>query len=183
MQYKKKTLAELDRVNIEEYNAIQKIPVTVVLDNVRSAHNVGSVFRTCDAFLIEKIILCGITPIPPHQEIHKTALGATESVKWEYIANTTDAIQKLKEKGYTIISAEQTHSSIQPEQAFSQPYERTAIIFGHEVYGVADEVITMSDICVEIPQFGTKHSLNISVCVGILIYECFKIANKNSIKM
>jgi tRNA G18 (ribose-2'-O)-methylase SpoU len=166
---------ELNRLSVEDFKSATKKPLVVALDNIRSLNNIGSVFRTADAFLVEKIFLCGITATPPHREIHKTALGATESVAWEYAENTIDCITKLKNEGYKILSVEQAEGStllqnFQPD--FTN--EKYVLVFGNEVEGVSDEVITISDYCIEIPQYGTKHSLNISVSVGIVIWELCK---------
>lgn len=165
---------ELNRLTLEQYRVSKKIPVTVVLDNVRSQNNIGSVFRTVDAFRLEKIILCGITATPPHREIHKTALGATESVTWEYHESTTRAIQDLKQKHYKILSVEQTEGALTLEQLSLSRDESYVVVFGHEIKGVDQAVVDLSDYCLEIPQFGTKHSLNISVAAGIVIWEVFK---------
>ncbi|HIG32872.1 MAG TPA: TrmH family RNA methyltransferase [Flavobacteriales bacterium] len=167
---------ELERINIEEFKRATKTPVTIILDNVRSAINVGSIFRTSDAFLIEKIILCGITAIPPDKEIRKTALGATDSVKWEFFENTINAVSKLKAEGYHIIGIEQTDKSTMLND-ISLPKKSIAIIMGNEVNGVAQEVINMCNEAIEVPQFGTKHSLNISVATGIVIWELWKKLN------
>lgn len=175
---KKKTMLELHRVGVEEYKSLEKLPITVVLDNVRSEMNVGSVFRTADAFFIERICLCGITPQPPKSEIHKTALGAEESVAWTYFATTIDAIKQLKEEGYCIYSIEQVHNSISLEQFVVNSQQKTAIVLGNEVKGVSQEVVDASNYCVEIPQHGTKHSLNISCCAAIVmwhVYNQFKL--------
>lgn len=169
---RKLKLSELNRKSIEEFKAFQKIPVVVVLDNIRSHHNVGSIFRTADAFALEEIILCGYTPVPPHREIHKTALGATDSVNWSFETNTVEAIRKLKEKGYTIVSVEQTEKTVQLHDINISSDQKYALLFGNEVGGVDQEVIDISDIVLEIPQIGTKHSLNISVCAGIVMW-CF----------
>jgi tRNA G18 (ribose-2'-O)-methylase SpoU len=166
--------SELNRLTIEDFKKASKIPLVVVLDNVRSQHNVGSVFRTSDAFRVEAICLCGITATPPNAEIHKSALGAENSVDWKYYQHTIDAIRELKEYGYTIVSIEQTDQAIPIEQFRVQPNIRYAIVFGNEVKGVMQEIIDVSDYCIEIPQFGTKHSLNISVSAGIVIWELFK---------
>jgi tRNA G18 (ribose-2'-O)-methylase SpoU len=166
--------SELNRLTIEDFKKASKIPLVVVLDNVRSQHNVGSVFRTSDAFRVEAICLCGITATPPNAEIHKSALGAENSVDWKYYQHTIDAIKELKEYGYTIVSVEQTDLAIPIEQFRVQPNIRYAIVFGNEVKGVMQEIIDESDYCIEIPQFGTKHSLNISVSAGIVIWELFK---------
>jgi tRNA G18 (ribose-2'-O)-methylase SpoU len=165
---------ELNRLTIDQYRTSKKIPVTVVLDNVRSQNNIGSVFRTVDAFRFEGMVLCGITATPPHREIHKTALGATDSVRWEYRESTSDAIAELKAKNYKIISVEQTVDAITPDQMSLSPEESYAIVFGHEIRGVDQAIVDSSDFCLEIPQFGTKHSLNISVAAGIIIWEVFK---------
>ena len=161
---------DLQRISIEEFKNSRKTPITIVLDNVRSSLNVGSVFRTADAFLIEKIILCGITPTPPNKDIRKSALGSTNSVDWEYEDNTIDAVLKLKKNNYTIIGVEQVKESIMLNN-FKISEDQIAIIFGNEVDGVMNEVINLCDKVIEIPQFGTKHSLNISVSSGIVIWE------------
>lgn len=166
--------SELGRVNVEEFKKIEKIPLIVVLDNIRSLNNIGSVFRTSDAFLIEKIYLCGITAKPPHKDIHKTALGATESVEWEYVDDTLQLIEKLKNSNIKIVSIEQAKNSIMLQDFTLQKNQKYAIIMGNEVKGVQQEVVSASDFCVEIPQFGTKHSLNISVSCGIVLWDLFK---------
>ena len=166
--------SELNRVNVEEFKKIEKIPLIVVLDNIRSLNNIGSVFRTSDAFLIEKIYLCGITAKPPHKDIHKTALGATESVEWEYVDDTLQLIEKLKNSNIKIVSIEQAKNSIMLQDFTLQKNQKYAIIMGNEVKGVQQEVVSASDFCVEIPQFGTKHSLNISVSCGIVLWDLFK---------
>jgi len=165
---------ELDRLSVEVFKTVDKIPFMIVLDNVRSLNNIGSVFRTADAFRLEGIYLCGITATPPHREIHKTALGATESVYWEYREETTDAITELKEKGYQIYSVEQTDGSVLLDQVQISDKQKYALVFGHEIRGVDQQVVDMSDQCIEIPQYGTKHSLNISVAAGIVIWELFR---------
>ena len=165
---------ELDRLSIEEFKRVDKIPIMVVLDHVRSLNNIGSLFRTADAFRLEGLFLCGITATPPHREIHKTALGATESVHWEYRKETTDAIAELKEKGYRIWSVEQTEGAVMLDQVQLVAGQKYALVFGHEIRGVEQRVVDMSDQCIEIPQFGTKHSLNISVAAGIVIWELFR---------
>lgn len=162
---------ELNRLNLEEFKNKKKVPIVIVLDNVRSAHNVGSVFRTSDAFLIEKIMLCGICPIPPKNEIRKTALGATESVDWEYVKDTTECIKKLKENGYTIISIEQADNSTELNDYLVGKFHKIALVFGNEVNGVSDNIINMSNDVIEIPQHGTKHSFNVSVSVGIVLWD------------
>ena len=165
---------ELDRLDIETFKKSSKLPLVIVLDNIRSLNNIGSLFRTSDAFRVNSIMLCGITATPPHKDIHKTALGATESVYWKYFANTLDAIGELKRDGYTIISVEQVEGSVMLESLKIELNGKYAIVLGHEMRGVQQEVIDQSDICVEIPQYGTKHSLNISVAAGIVIWELFK---------
>jgi len=166
--------SELGRLNVDEFKKTDKIPLLIILDNIRSLNNIGSVFRTSDAFLIEKIYLCGITAKPPHKEIHKTALGATETVAWEYVENTLKLIQKLKESKITIVSIEQAENSTLLQDFKVIKNQKYAIVMGNEVKGVQQEVVTQSDFCVEIPQFGTKHSLNISVSCGIVLWDLFK---------
>ena len=177
---KKLKLEELGRISVEEFRQTSKIPVSIVLDNVRSLHNVGSAFRTSDAFKIEKIFLTGITGTPPHREIEKTALGATTSVAWEYVEKTADVIRSLQANGYTIVVIEQTSES-QPLEKFVPASDRKyCLIFGNEVHGVSVEAIELADLALEIPQAGTKHSLNISVCLGVVTWEFFKhLALKN----
>lgn len=171
---KKLQLDELGRISIDEFKTSEKLPVCIMLDNVRSLHNVGSAFRTADAFRIERIYLTGITGTPPHREIQKTALGATESVEWHYAETPATVAAKLKEEGYVIVIVEQTTESI-PLQTFTpDPNKKYCIVFGNEVHGVSEEVITHGDIALEIPQTGTKHSLNISVCLGIVVWEIFR---------
>lgn len=170
---KKKSMVELHRVGVEQYKEAKKLPVTVVLDNVRSEMNVGSVFRTADAFLIERICLCGITPQPPKAEIHKTALGAEESVSWQYYPTTLAAVEQLKSEGYTICSIEQVHDSISLEDFKLENDQKVAIVLGNEVKGVSQEVVDASDCCVEVPQEGTKHSLNISCCAAIVMWHVY----------
>lgn len=171
---KKLKLEELGRITVDEFKDATKLPICILLDNVRSLHNVGSAFRTADAFRIEKIYLTGITGTPPHREIHKTALGATESVDWQYVENSAEAIQQLKNEGYRIISIEQTTES-KPLQSFKpQENEKLCLVFGNEVNGVSDDVIALSDVALEIPQHGTKHSLNVSVCLGVVVWELYR---------
>lgn len=174
----KKSMVELHRVDVEEYKAKEKLQVTLVLDNVRSEMNVGSVFRTADAFLIERVCLCGITPQPPKAEIHKTALGAEESVCWQYFPTTLEAIGQLKDGGYVICSIEQVHDSVSLEQFVINSNQRVAIVLGNEVKGVSQEVVDASDTCVEIPQEGTKHSLNISCCAAIVMWHVYRQLRK-----
>ena len=165
---------ELGRLNISEFKKAEKIPLIVVLDNIRSLNNIGSVFRTCDAFLVEKIYLCGITAQPPHKEIHKTALGATESVAWEYVDNTLELIERLKAENTITIAIEQAENSTMLQDFAIENDQKYAVIFGNEVKGVLQEVVSVADYCVEIPQFGTKHSLNISVSTGVVLWDLFK---------
>jgi 23S rRNA (guanosine2251-2'-O)-methyltransferase len=162
---------ELGRKTVDQFRSSEKTPFVIVLDNVRSHSNVGSVFRTADAFLIEKIVLCGITATPPHRDIQKTALGATESVPWEYFPTTTEAVTKLKKNGYKIIGIEQVEGSLELQDFSVEEGRRYALIFGHEIKGVDQEVIDQCDKCIEIPQFGTKHSFNIAVSAGIVLWE------------
>lgn len=166
--------SELNRISIEEFKSSEKTPIVVILDNIRSLNNIGSVFRTSDAFLIEKIYLCGITAKPPHKDIHKTALGATDSVDWEYSKNTIDVVRKLKEDGYTILSIEQTEKAIMLQEFILESNQKYVVVFGNEVKGVQQEVVDESNCTIEIPQFGTKHSFNISVSAGIVLWELFK---------
>ena len=168
---------ELNRLTVGEFKMVEKLPIMIVLDNIRSQNNIGSVFRTADAFRVSEIHLCGITATPPHREIHKTALGATESVSWKYFPSTTDSIRKLRDAGFKICAVEQTTASIPIDQFHPAVNTSLAVIFGNEVQGVADNVIQEVDFCIEIPQFGTKHSLNISVAVGIVIWDLFKKTN------
>jgi len=165
---------ELGRVDADSFKATEKLPIIVVLDNIRSMHNVGSTFRTGDAFAIEKIYLCGITAQPPHREIHKTALGATETVTWEYAKDTVALCDKLKAKGYQIAAIEQADESISLEEYQLEANTKLALVFGNEVFGVEDKVVEKADFCLEIPQFGTKHSLNVSVSVGIVLWDLVK---------
>jgi len=167
---RKLRLEELERPSLAEYQKIDKLPIVVVLDNIRSAMNVGSIFRTCDAFAIEKIIVCGITATPPNREITKTAIGATESVAWEFIADINNAVDKLKNDGYTIAGIEQTDQSLLLGNPIPK-FEKIALVFGNEVEGVSDSILDKLDFCIEVPQFGTKHSLNVSVCAGVVLWE------------
>ncbi len=166
--------SELNRLNPEEFKVAKKIPLIIVLDNVRSQHNVGSVFRTADAFLVEAIYLCGITASPPNPEIHKSALGAENVITWKYFSNTLEALQELKEAGYTVIAIEQVEEAVELSQFKAKVKNKYAIIFGNEVKGIGQDVVDTSDCSIEISQFGTKHSLNISVTAGIVIWEFFK---------
>ena len=173
---KKLKTKDLQRITIEEFKTSKKTPITIVLDNIRSALNVGSVFRTADSFLIENIILCGITTTPPNKAIRKVALGATESVDWQFAENTLNAVLKLKKNGYHIMAVEQADKSSKLDN-FSLPNKPIAIIMGNEVDGVSEDVINICEEVIEIPQFGTKHSLNISVATGIVIWELWKKIN------
>lgn len=173
MPAQKLSMSALHRISVEEFKAAEKLPVMVVLDNIRSLNNIGSVFRTADAFRLSGICLCGITATPPHREIHKTALGATESVAWQHFETTAGAISWLHREGYLLIAVEQTRDSIPLNRFFPQPNHKMAFIFGNEVNGVEEEVLALSDGCIEIPQFGTKHSINVSVAVGIVIWDLF----------
>ncbi len=163
--------SELKRLSIQEFKKTKKLPIVVVLDNVRSLNNIGSIFRTSDAFLIEKIYLCGITAVPPHKEIQKTALGATESVAWKYVKNTENLLEQLKEENYHIVSVEQAEKSVMLHDFTVNQNTSYALIFGNEVKGVQQEVVSQSDTVIEIPQLGTKHSLNVSVSAGIVIWD------------
>ncbi len=166
--------SELNRKSIDEFKTSTKIPVVVVLDNIRSQHNIGAIFRTSDAFLIEAIYLCGITATPPNNEIHKSALGAENSVDWVYFKDTKDAFNTLKSKSYTIISIEQAENSAKLHELILKKDIKYAIVFGNEVKGIEQSLVSESDICLEIEQFGTKHSLNVSISAGIVIWEFFK---------
>ncbi|MBE9467557.1 MAG: RNA methyltransferase [Bacteroidetes bacterium] len=170
--------SELDRKNVEEFKGAKKSPVIIVLDNIRSLNNIGSVFRTSDAFLVDEIYLCGITAKPPHKDIQKTALGATLSVDWKYFATTKEAIIKLKENNYKIISIEQVENSTSLIDFKFENDKKYAFVFGHEVKGVSQDIVDMSDDCIEIPQYGTKHSFNISVSTGIVLWDFFSKINK-----
>jgi 23S rRNA (guanosine2251-2'-O)-methyltransferase len=165
---------ELGRKSIDQFRESEKSQFVIVLDNVRSHNNVGSVFRTADAFLTRRIYLCGITATPPHRDIQKTALGATESVEWIYFETTADAVKELKAKGYMIIAVEQAEGSVELQDFIPEKDGKYALVFGHEVNGVSQEVVDLSDLCVEIPQFGTKHSFNIAVSAGIVLWEVNK---------
>lgn len=166
--------SELNRKNIDEFKQSDKTPLIVILDNIRSLNNIGSVFRTSDAFLVEKIYLCGITATPPNKEIHKTALGSTDSVDWEYSENTIDVVDKLKAENIEIISIEQAENAVMLNDFVADRNKKYAIIFGNEVKGVEQKIVSASDKVIEIPQYGTKHSLNISVSAGVVIWEMFK---------
>lgn len=175
---RKLKVTELNRISVEEFKEAEKLPLIVVLDNVRSQYNVGSVFRTSDAFRVECIYLCGISATPPHQEIHKTALGAEDTVNWEYFKDTKEAIIKLKAEGYYIYSIEQVEGSVMLENLQLDASKKYAVVLGNEVKGVQQEVVDISDGCIEIPQYGTKHSLNVSTTAGIIIWDFFKLLRK-----
>ena len=162
---------ELGRISVSTFKKTTKTPIIVVLDNIRSLNNIGSVFRTCDAFIIEKIYLCGITAKPPHRNINKTALGATENVDWEYVDSTFELVKNLKKNGTSVCAIEQTEGSVSLEKFIPDQSRKHAFIFGNEVYGVNQKVVDLCEKSIEIPQFGTKHSLNISIAVGIIIWD------------
>lgn len=171
---KKLKLEELGRADVETFKKLKKIPLTMVLDNVRSMHNVGAVFRTADAFLVEKILLCGITPKPPHREIQKAALGATESVDWHYYESVKEAVLDLKTLKYEVLGIEQTTDSVFLHQFEVVPDKKYAVVLGNEVDGISDEILKYCDGFLEVPQHGTKHSLNVSVCGGIVLWDFFQ---------
>jgi len=165
--------SELDRLGVSEFKDAKKSPIIIILDNIRSLNNIGSVFRTSDAFLVEKIYLCGITAKPPHNDIRKTALGSTESVAWDYAESTLDVVEQLKVKGVKVISIEQAENATMLNDFIPEPNTTYAFVFGNEVKGVSQDVVDKSDMVIEIPQFGTKHSLNISVSAGVVIWDVF----------
>lgn len=167
----KKNIRELHRMSVDDFRASEKSPLVVVLDNVRSLNNIGSIFRTCDGFAVSKLILCGITATPPSAEIHKTALGAEMSVEWEYYESTMDAVAALHAAGYTVCALEQVHGSVSLPEFVPAKDSKYAIVAGHEVHGVSQDVVDASDVCLEIPQFGTKHSLNVAVSTALAIYQ------------
>ena len=172
MADRKKSIQQMHRLTPEQFTLTRKLPLIVVLDNVRSQHNVGAVFRTADAFAIEGLCLCGITCCPPNAELHKTALGAEQTVAYTYYEHTTDAIRLLKERELKVYAVEIAHNALTMEQAITLPHEQgVALVLGHEVFGVSEEVIALCDGCIELPQYGTKHSLNVSVTAGIVMYE------------
>ena len=170
---KVKKITELNRISVDEFKETDKTPLVIVLDNIRSLNNIGSMFRTSDAFLVEAIYLCGITATPPNAEIHKTALGAENSVEWSYFEDTKDAVRQLKNSGFTVCAIEQVRNSIMLNNLEPDRGERYAIVLGNEVKGVSQDVVDICDMCIEIPQFGTKHSLNVSVAAGIVIWNFF----------
>ena len=165
--------SELGRLTDSEFRSAEKSPIIIVLDNIRSLNNIGSIFRTSDAFLVKKIYLCGITAQPPHKDIHKTALGSTETVSWEYAKNTMDVVKKLKSENIIVASIEQTENAIMLNAFCPESNQTYALVFGNEVKGVSQEVVNASDMVIEIPQFGTKHSLNISVSAGVVVWDVF----------
>ena len=171
---KKLKTSELNRISVADFKQAKKVPLVVVLDNIRSLNNVGSVFRTSDAFLLEKIYLCGITATPPHNDIHKTALGAEESMAWSYHEKTEEVVKQLQADGYTVFAIEQVAGSLMLDKVDLARDKKYAIVMGNEVKGVQQSVIDLCDGCIEIPQFGTKHSLNVSVSAGVVIWELFK---------
>lgn len=171
---RKLKITELNRISIEEFKEADKLPLVVVLDDIRSLHNIGSVFRTADAFRIECIYLCGITATPPHPEMHKTALGAEFTVDWKYVNNAVETVDNLRSEGYVVYSVEQAEGSIMLDELTLDCSKKYAVVMGNEVKGVQQEVIDHSDGCIEIPQYGTKHSLNVSVTAGIVIWDLFK---------
>lgn len=165
---------ELGRASVEEFKSLKKLPIVVVSDNIRSLHNIGSLFRTADAFLIEAIYLCGISATPPNKEIHKTALGAELSVEWDYFSDTLHAVDKLKDNGYTIIAVEQVEGAVMLDKFVRDDTKRYALVMGNEVKGVAQDVVDRCDLAIEIPQRGTKHSLNVSVAAGVVLWQMFQ---------
>lgn len=169
---------ELGRISVDEFKTVKKTPLIVVLDNIRSLNNIGSVFRTSDAFLIEKIYLCGICATPPNKDIHKTALGATESVEWEYVEDTLEVVANLKANNVKVLAIEQAENSTKLNDFHTKEGEKYAIVMGNEVKGVQQEVVDASDLCIEIPQLGTKHSLNISVTTGVVLWDLFQKMGK-----
>lgn len=178
-KFRKLLNSELGRISANEYSSADKMPVIIVLDNVRSQHNIGAAFRSADAFAAEKIILCGICATPPSAEIHKSALGAENTIPWEYFEESTDAVKRLKAEGYEAISVEQTENSIMLNDIKLDRDRRYALIFGNEVKGVSQEVVDMSDTVLEIPQHGTKHSINVSVSIGVVLWEFSKHIGRN----
>lgn len=173
MTNRKLRIDELNRISAEEFKAASKLPLVVVLDNVRSLHNIGSVFRTCDAFRVKRICLCGITAVPPHPEIHKTALGAEYTVEWEYVENAVEAVENLSAEGYEVHAVEQAEGSVLLQDVVPERGKKYAVVLGNEVKGVQQAVIDRCRGCVEIPQYGTKHSLNVSVTAGIVVWDFF----------
>lgn len=174
--------SELDRKSIEDFKQSEKTPIIIVLDDIRSLHNIGSVFRTADAFLVEKIVLCGITATPPNKEIHKTALGATETVTWEHNDNVLEVIENLKKEGIMVLAIEQVENAVFLQNFKVENGKKYALVFGNEVYGVSQDAVALCDGCIEIPQLGTKHSLNISVSAGIVVWDLFQKLNWTKLK-
>lgn len=178
---RKLKITDLHRLTVEEFHKVKKLPLIVVLDDIRSMHNIGSVFRTSDAFLVDKIYLCGITATPPNAEIHKTALGAEDTVEWKYFESTIDAVNELHKYGFTVISIEQVEGSTMLDKVKLDSDKKYAVIMGNEVKGVKQEVVNICDGCIEIPQYGTKHSLNVSVTTGIILWELASKMMKNRV--
>ena len=176
--FRKLLNSELGRISVEQYKEAEKTPLVLVLDNVRSQHNIGSAFRTCDAFRLEKIYLCGISACPPSAEIHKSALGAEYGVPWEHFDDTMDAVRRLRAEGYRIVSIEQTEHSVSLAD-YRRSEDRLAVILGNEVDGVRQDVVDESDFTLEVPQWGTKHSLNVSVCAGVILWHCRLTGGRN----
>ena len=170
--------SELDRLSVDDFKLVTKTPLIIILDNIRSLNNIGSVFRTSDAFLIKKIYLCGITATPPHKDIQKTALGSTETVDWEYVENTLEVVEKLKAENVTICAIEQAENATMLDAFIPKKQTTYALVFGNEVKGVSQQVVSASDVVIEIPQFGTKHSLNISVSCGVVVWDLFSKLKK-----
>ena len=170
--------SELDRLSVDDFKLVTKTPLIIILDNIRSLNNIGSVFRTSDAFLIKKIYLCGITATPPHKDIQKTALGSTETVDWEYVENTLEVVEKLKAENVTICAIEQAENATMLDTFIPKKQTTYALVFGNEVKGVSQQVVSASDMVIEIPQFGTKHSLNISVSCGVVVWDLFSKLKK-----
>lgn len=179
-KHQKLSMEALNRLSADEFKRIEKAPFVIVLDHIRSMNNVGSFFRTADAFALEAIFLCGITACPPNKEIHKTALGSTESVDWKYFKETTEALQELKKQGFYLCAIEQVTQSVSLQDFDFQKHEKIAFVFGNEVFGVQEEVIEMCDECIEIPQLGTKHSLNVSISGGIVMWQAFSKWNEKN---
>jgi len=178
MDTRKLNINELGRLSTEEFRSVEKFPLIVILDDIRSQNNTGSVFRTCDAFRAETILLCGITATPPHREIHKTALGAEDSVNWQYFESAEQAILEVKKAGYLVLALEHTTSSLPIQEFDLKQKSKIALVFGNEVQGVSDKALALADACIEIPQFGTKHSINVSVAVGIALWEMLRKVKK-----
>lgn len=174
---KKLSMSDLNRKSPQQFKEAAKVPIVIVLDNVRSMNNIGSVFRTADAFLLQAIYLCGVTATPPHREIHKTALGATETVSWKHFPTTIDAVNELEKDGFTVYAVEQAEKSIMLDK-IDIPSKKIALVFGNEISGVEQNVLDSCDACIEIPQFGTKHSINLAVSVGIVVWEMFNKISK-----